>query len=92
MPNGTAAAHWLMLAAVAPRLDCVFVRVTEACAVTLKDNSKDTGMFCHPELNLCVLKCSTDADCPAAWTCDSRQETLDTAGQPVCVNPTCGDL
>ena len=64
----------------------------QACEVTLQDGSKDTGMFCHPELNLCVLLCSTDADCPAAWVCDSREVTVTGAGQPVCVNPTCGDL
>lgn len=63
-----------------------------ACAVTLKDGKKDTRMFCHPELNVCVLKCATDADCPAAWVCDTRQETVDAAKQPICVNPTCGDI
>lgn len=73
----------------------------EACAVTLKNGAadpdgtkdgKDSRMFCHPELNVCVLQCTTDADCPAAWVCDSRGETVMSAGKPICVNPTCGDL
>jgi hypothetical protein len=73
----------------------------EACAVTLKSGApdpdgtkdgKDTRMFCHPELNVCVLKCATDADCPAAWICDSRGDTTMSAGMPICVNPTCGDI
>jgi len=58
------------------------------------------GMFCHPGLNVCVLKCSTDADCPAAWVCDGRGETVASTdgpdpgisgGSPMCVNPTCGE-
>jgi len=65
----------------------------EACHVTLKDQSKDTSMFCHPQLNVCVLECSTDADCPPSWVCDNRQLTLEASGdKAICVNPTCGDL
>jgi hypothetical protein len=51
----------------------------------------DHSMMCHPELNVCVLKCSTTADCPPAWVCDSRAETKTASGgQSICVNPTCG--
>jgi hypothetical protein len=53
----------------------------------------DTRMFCHKELNVCVLSCETDADCPAAWVCDNRDESVMSAGdKKFCVNPTCGDL
>jgi len=59
----------------------------------------DKSMFCHPTLNVCVFECTTDADCPAAWICDSRPETLSTTVRPsaangtaICVNPTCGDV
>jgi hypothetical protein len=64
----------------------------------------DRRMFCHPERNVCVQSCTSSHDCPAAWTCDNRQETLlSTAstmrdandmsrpsGSAICVNPTCG--
>lgn len=72
-----------------------------ACAVTLKSDAsdpddtkdgRDTRMFCHPELNVCVRKCATDGDCPAGWVCDTRGDTVMSAGQPLCVNPTCGEL
>jgi hypothetical protein len=76
-----------------------------ACEVKLnKPTTKwpdmvDKSMFCHPTLNVCVLSCSTDADCPAAWVCDSRTDTLKAThrtghdnGTPICVNPTCGDV
>ncbi|MGD8862390.1 MAG: hypothetical protein PVI30_20430 [Myxococcales bacterium] len=64
----------------------------EACEVYISESKRDTSMFCHPELRVCVIECSTDADCPAAWVCDSRQATLDaTNGRPLCTNPTCGD-
>ncbi|MDD9932494.1 MAG: hypothetical protein OXT09_02760 [Myxococcales bacterium] len=63
----------------------------EACLVRLANGDNDDTMFCHPGLNVCVLSCSTDADCPAAWVCDTRQDTLDSAGDAICVNPTCGD-
>jgi hypothetical protein len=76
-----------------------------ACEVKLNKPTQkwpdgaDKSMFCHPTLNLCVLSCSTDADCPAAWVCDDRPETLKATqrtghanGTPICVNPTCGDV
>jgi hypothetical protein len=78
----------------------------DACVVRLSAPSKawpdgnDKSMFCHPQLNTCVRGCSTDADCPAAWVCDRRPETLaatkpknnpQSNGRPICVNPTCGD-
>jgi hypothetical protein len=50
-------------------------------------------MICHPELNVCVLTCSSDSDCPAAWVCDGRDKTKASSGGPaICVNPTCGEL
>jgi hypothetical protein len=78
----------------------------DACVVQLKAPTKkwpdgyDRTMFCHPTLNVCVLGCSTDADCPAAWVCDTRPETLKATsarpghpnGSAFCVNPTCGDV
>ncbi|MFI5307897.1 MAG: hypothetical protein ACHQ53_11115, partial [Polyangiales bacterium] len=78
----------------------------DACVVRLSAPSKawpdgnDKSMFCHPQLNVCVRGCNTSADCPAAWVCDKRPETLaatkpknnpQSNGRPICVNPTCGD-
>jgi hypothetical protein len=71
-----------------------------ACAITLKTQKTDNQMFCHPLLNVCVLACNTDADCPASWVCDKRPETLKATstraghanGTPFCLNPTCGDV
>jgi hypothetical protein len=67
------------------------------CAVQLLEPTKrfadmvDTSMFCHPQLNVCVLGCNTDADCPAAWVCDDRAETrAQTRMRNMCVNPSCG--
>jgi hypothetical protein len=57
----------------------------------------DKSMFCHPKQNVCVLRCQTSANCPAAWVCDDRMSTLaETAdsggnGRAICINPTCGD-
>jgi hypothetical protein len=70
-----------------------------ACAVRLKNGMMDTGMICHPEFNVCMLTCDTTFDCPAAWVCDERAETLMATapagssgpGPAICVNPTCGD-
>ena len=63
-----------------------------ACALTLANGQPDAHMFCHPDHQVCVLGCATDADCPPAWVCDQRQETLMSSnGRPFCVNPTCGD-
>jgi hypothetical protein len=63
----------------------------EACIVTLKDDGRDESMFCHPEYNTCVLTCSSDTDCPPAWVCDRRSDTLAVTGdRTFCVNPTCG--
>jgi hypothetical protein len=68
-----------------------------ACVVRLQGSeAPDTRMFCHHELNVCVLACETDADCPAAWVCDQRPESSEAADpdnhRKFCVNPTCGDL
>jgi hypothetical protein len=69
----------------------------QACLVRLVDGSMDDSMICHPDLNVCVLTCSTTTECPAAWVCDERPETrAGTApddsgnGPAICVNPTCG--
>ena len=63
-----------------------------ACAVKLSDGSSDNTLFCHGELNVCVLDCTGDADCPAAWVCDRREMVADKDGGShyYCVNPTCG--
>jgi len=57
----------------------------------------DRSMFCHPEQNVCARACGTSADCPAAWTCDDRPETVAATSSPTrpngsayCINPTCG--
>jgi hypothetical protein len=64
----------------------------EACYITLKDDEQDTDtLFCHPSFNTCVQTCNSDTQCPPAWVCDSREETLlATDNRPYCVNPTCG--
>lgn len=68
------------------------------CQVFLSNGEIDTGLFCHPEFNVCVQPCNSDADCPDAWVCDARQETLMETQSPawptgaaICVNPTCGE-
>jgi hypothetical protein len=64
----------------------------KACIQTLANGQEDDSMFCHPELNVCVRKCVGDPDCPPAWVCDTRAETVArTDGKGAyCVNPTCG--
>lgn len=63
----------------------------EACIIKLSNGEEDTSMFCHPALNICVLTCNSDTQCPPAWVCDARPETLlATEDRPFCVNPTCG--
>jgi hypothetical protein len=67
-----------------------------ACVVAVIDprtgqQGEDRSMFCHPELNTCVLTCGSSTDCPAAWVCDNRPiTTAKTSGKAYCVNPTCG--
>lgn len=62
-----------------------------ACAIQLRSGGTDNSMFCHPELNVCVQGCDTSDDCPAAWVCDKRPETMTmTNGRAMCTNPTCG--
>jgi hypothetical protein len=61
-----------------------------ACEVLLQGGEVDNKMICHNEFKVCVLSCSTDADCPAAWVCDTRQPSVDAAGGAFCTNPTCG--
>jgi hypothetical protein len=65
----------------------------DACLVRLRSGEIDDTMFCHLALNVCVLGCVGDSDCPASWVCDKRAETTDVSisgGGPYCVNPTCG--
>jgi hypothetical protein len=67
----------------------------DACKVTLQNGAIDTQypMFCHPNLNVCVRQCQSDTDCPPAWVCDKRPDTLAIMGlngRAYCVNPTCG--
>jgi hypothetical protein len=62
-----------------------------ACVVTLTNGQSDGSMFCHPQLNVCVQGCTSSNDCPPAWACDTRDETVAaTKGRPYCANPTCG--
>jgi hypothetical protein len=66
----------------------------DACVVLLSTpvngSNEDRTMFCHDDFKVCVLSCTTDADCPAAWVCDDRDESVASAGAPFCTNPTCG--
>jgi hypothetical protein len=64
----------------------------KVCEITLAGGKGvDNSMFCHPDLNVCVLKCSSTSDCPSAWECDERPATVMAAGgKAYCVNPTCG--
>jgi hypothetical protein len=50
-------------------------------------------VFCHTKIDTCVLGCEKDPDCPGAWICDDRTQTVedpDGPGRPICVDPTCG--
>jgi hypothetical protein len=61
------------------------------CVVELKNGSSDTGMFCHPAQNVCVLGCTGDSQCPGGWVCDKRPASMaETNGKGYCTNPTCG--
>jgi hypothetical protein len=63
------------------------------CDVRLRGGDLDKSMFCHKQLNVCVLSCVGDADCPASWVCDKRPDTASpevSGGGAYCVNPTCG--
>lgn len=63
-----------------------------ACIITLANNNTLDTMFCHKDLNTCVQKCTSDTDCPPAWVCDGRPESIAAGGNKgaFCVNPTCG--
>lgn len=62
-----------------------------ACVVRLKDGSEDGSLFCHTELNVCMRACQSASQCPPAWVCDTRAESLSqSGGRGFCVNPTCG--
>lgn len=61
-----------------------------ACEVLLTGGEIDAKMKCHDGFKVCVLSCSTDADCPAAWVCDTRADSVAEAGTAFCTNPTCG--
>jgi hypothetical protein len=64
----------------------------DACLLTLRDGTLDKSLFCHPSLNVCVQRCTSDTDCPPAWVCDDRPDTLQQVAPNggFCVNPTCG--
>ena len=56
-----------------------------ACAVRLRDGRIDSGMFCHPQLNACVVECKDDGDCPDEWVCDDSPAAIrDTDGRSYC--------
>ncbi len=72
--------------------------IGQSCEGGCTDPIFGDNAFCHPGLQICVLGCDTSADCPAAWVCDDRKETVEGnppedpgPGRPVCVNPTCGE-
>lgn len=61
---------------------------SNACGGASRDAA---GLFCHKELNVCVQGCQSTDDCPAAWVCDNRPETMEASGgRAFCTNPTCG--
>jgi hypothetical protein len=66
-----------------------------ACIVKLTQpvngSIEDRRMFCHAESQVCVQACNTTAECPAAWVCDDRSESMTASGgRSYCTNPTCG--
>lgn len=61
------------------------------CVVTLGDGQREQRMLCHPTENVCIQPCVADGDCPGAFRCDDRPETIASAGRAICVNPTCGE-
>ena len=67
-------------------------RVGEVCGADA-DCGPTPPMMCHPRSRTCVIACSSNAECPAAWACDLELESAfaHSAGFPICVNPTCGD-
>jgi hypothetical protein len=67
------------------------VPVEDACVVRFRDGSEDRSLFCHTELNVCMRECQSRTQCPPAWACDTRAESLSqSGGRGFCVNPTCG--
>jgi hypothetical protein len=67
------------------------ISAESACLVNLTDGSLDRSLFCHTELNVCVQACQNTSECPPAWVCDSRPESVSqSGGAGFCVNPTCG--
>lgn len=63
-----------------------------ACALKLADGTPDMHMFCHAEQSVCVASCESSDQCPPAWVCDDRADSVARAGgRKYCVNPTCGD-
>jgi hypothetical protein len=67
----------------------------DACVVQLAQpingSVEDRTLFCHNESRVCVQSCTTTANCPASWVCDTRKESMDaTGGRAYCINPTCG--
>jgi hypothetical protein len=69
----------------------------DRCVITRDDGTRDARLFCYLPTNTCVRACSSQNDCPPAWICDDRPETIRAtvsagrpAGSAICVNPTCG--
>jgi hypothetical protein len=64
-----------------------------ACVVTFNNGMTDASLFCHAQTKVCAKQCMSDTDCPAAWVCDSRPDSVTASGgKPFCVNPTCGTM
>ncbi len=66
--------------------------VGDSCAADA-DCGPTPPMKCHPRSRTCVIACTSNAECPAAWACDVKLESAfaQSAGFPICINPTCGD-
>jgi hypothetical protein len=61
------------------------------CNVDMDCGPAGFGMRCHIKARTCVISCSSNADCPAAWFCDVNKDTAfaQSAGFAICVNPIC---
>jgi hypothetical protein len=63
----------------------------DVCLVHMTDGSEDRSLFCHADFNVCMRACQGASDCPSAWVCDKRPESIAASGgRAFCLNPTCG--
>jgi hypothetical protein len=74
-------------------------KIGDACQIRedKSDNCGRANLICHPQTLICVQTCGSNVECPAAWVCDKRDQTVKGSGsnrgtgKPICVNPTCGE-